>query len=48
VEAWAFPLFLVFTMVRIRKSGLVKVRFKVCGGGDEFGSVDDDDEGLWG
>jgi len=26
----------------------VKVRFKVCGGDDEFGDVDDEGEGLWG
>jgi len=37
VEDMDFSLFLVFTIFRVRKIGLVKVRVNFCGGDDEFG-----------
>lgn len=40
---WDLPFFLVFTMVRVRN--FLKVRVRFCGGEEEFGLVDDEDEG---
>jgi len=51
VEAWPFPLFLVFAMVRVMEvvGKRLGVRVDFCGGEDEFGWVDDGkyDLGWW-
>jgi len=48
VEAWPFPLFLVFAMVRVREvvGERLGIRVDFCDVGDEFGWVDDGKEGL--